>query len=397
MDTHSSETQERFHRWLEQYDPNDRDPVHLVTRFIEGINQHVVPLLRSSIWLPTQHPELWGTQIIWSKASGSQLFKRDQNIKSTETYLNTPGEAVHESRKPLRWDLGLPAEQLPFPMLQDIKREGGTDYLIVPFHTDHESEQPWITFSTSKPQGFSLTEINKLIELCHPLSWKVRVMMAEITTKSLLSVYLGANAANRVMQGQFIRGTGEPIHAVIWFCDLRDFTAIGDNRSPEKLVKELDHYFECMASPIEQQGGEILKFIGDAILAVFPYDQNLTESGAKACSNAIAAAQSALENLEKHNQLSKSETTLKAGIALHVGEVLYGNIGGSSRLDFTVIGAAVNETSRVEALCKGLAPILVTKSFAQLLPPGMLVSVGTHSLRGIQDSHELFTLKPDNR
>jgi len=183
LDTHAAETLDNFHRWLNQYDPNDSDPVYLVTKFIQGVNQHVVSLFRSSIWLPTQHPELWGTQIIWSDVSGSQLFKRDQNIKSTATYLNTPGEAVHQSRKPLRWDLTLPTEQLPFPMLRDIKNEGGTDYLIVPFHTDHESEQPWITFATRKAPGFSRIEIDNIIELCHPLSWKVRVMMAEMTKK----------------------------------------------------------------------------------------------------------------------------------------------------------------------------------------------------------------------
>jgi len=390
LDIHQPKDYQEFKLWLSRYDPKDSDPIHLVTKFILGINQYITPLLRTSIWLPTQHPELWGTQIIWSESAGSQLFRRDQNIKSTETYLNTPGEAVHKARKPLRWRLDVPDEKLPFKMLIDIKNEGGTDYLIVPFHTDHISEQPWITFSTQQKNGFNQHEIELITDLCQPLSWKVRVMMAEMATQSLLSVYLGANAAQRVMQGQFIRGTGEPIHAVIWFCDLRNFTAMGDRLSPQKLVEELDHYFECMATPIELHRGEILKFIGDAILAVFPYQPNQTDSGRQASFHAIDAAKSALNNLAEYSQISGSN--MEAGIALHVGEVLYGNIGGSSRLDFTVIGAAVNETARVESLCKGLAPILTTQSFAQLLPDIMLKSVGVHELRGVQKAHELFTI-----
>lgn len=378
-----------FREWLNTYDPNDQSPGDLASNFVSGINTLGMDVYRSSLWLPTSHPELWGTQVVWTQESGVEVFQRDHLITSTPIYLNTPGEAVHKSRKPLRWKL-TGDNKLPYSLLNDIKIEGGTDYLIVPFHTDHEREQPWITFTTKRENGFSDKNIKTLIELCAPLSWKARVIMSEIATRSLLSVYLGDNAAQRVLKGQFKRGTGEKINAIIWFCDLRGFTALGDALNAEDLVHILDQYFECIADPIEKSGGEILKFIGDAILAIFP----LNEPPQKACSEALIAARQALENLKNWSsqKTDKDRPVLEAGISLHIGEVLYGNIGGSSRLDFTVIGSAVNEASRVESLCKSTYPLLTTKEFEKYVNKGELVSIGIKELRGVHKKHEIFTL-----
>jgi adenylate cyclase len=346
------------------------------------------------MWLPTSHPELWGTQLIWTRNDGVQSFRRGHEITKTETYLNTPGEAVHQKRKPLRWRLDEGSENPPYSLLWSIKEEGGTDYLIVPFHTDHQTEQPWITFATQHADGFSDEDISTLIELCQPLSWKARVTMADMATRSLLGVYLGKSAAQRVLEGEFKRGTGEPIDAVIWFCDLRGFTGMGDVLSSAQLIEVLDHYFECVSEPIEDAGGEILKFIGDAVLAIFPFDEHQTNT-TKVCSNALKAAKQALENLKEKSVFLnyEEELQLNAGIALHCGQVFFGNIGGSSRLDFTVIGAAVNEAARVESLCKDTYPILATKTFEKHLLDHSLVSIGHRQLRGVEERHQLFTLK----
>jgi adenylate cyclase len=382
-----------FRQWLSKYDPTDQKPDDLIHRFITGINILGVDVYRSSLWLPTSHPELWGTQIVWTIEHGSQVFRRDHEISSTPIYLNTPGEAVHKERKALRWRLDN-NEDLPYSLLEDVKNEGGTDYLIVPFYTDNAREQPWITFATKRIGGFSTLEIKTVKEFCTQLSWKARVMIAEMASKSLLSVYLGENAAQRVINGEFKRGTGEKKNAIIWFCDLREFTKYGDTHSPEDIVKILDQYFETIAGPIEDAGGEILKFIGDAILAIFPLTEPLTD----ACENVLNAAEQALKDLKAWSHQTSDQTSdqarpnLETGIALHIGNVLYGNVGGRSRLDFTVIGSAVNEASRLESLCKDTYPLLVTKEFQQHISEGILTSVGKKQFVGIDKLHEIFTL-----
>ncbi|MDQ6968036.1 MAG: adenylate/guanylate cyclase domain-containing protein [Mariprofundaceae bacterium] len=386
--TFNSETD--FRQWLSHYDPSDQSPDILTQRFISGVHSLGINVYRSSMWLPTSHPELWGIQVIWTREQGAEIFYRDHDITSTPIYLNTPGEAVHKSRQAIRWKLDVAIEELPYPLLHDVKNEGGTDYLIVPFHTDHASEQPWITFATQKKGGFSDAEINTLKDLCIPLSWKARVSMAEAATQSLLSVYLGSNAARRVMNGQFKRGTGEHIHAVIWYCDLRDFTVLGGERTAEELVHILDNFFECIATPIENAGGEILKFIGDAVLAIFPLNDDKNSS----CDHVLDAAEQALSSLQawSSEDVKPKRPQLEAGIALHIGDMVYGNIGGSSRLDFTVIGAAVNEAARIEGLCKTTFPLLTSESFAQNISPTRLKSIGKKKLRGVSKAHDIFTL-----
>ncbi|MFT5134155.1 MAG: adenylate cyclase [Gammaproteobacteria bacterium] len=378
-----------FRHWLSKYDPADQAPDELLCRFINGINQLGINVYRSGMWFPTAHPELWGTYIAWTLREGAKIFRPNYDTQSTSTFLNSPGEAVYTQRKALRWRL-YTEESLPFPMLEDIKKEGGTDYLIVPFLTDHADEVPWISFVTKRAEGFSKLEINTLKEFCEPLSWKARVTMAEIANKSLLTVYLGENAAQRVIDGAFKRGTGEQINAIIWFCDLRGFTNLGDTYSSEELVEILDQYFECIAGPIEDAGGEILKFIGDAILAIFP----LTESPKEACENALVAAEQSLSSLAAWSQqpIAEARPRLEAGIALHIGNVFFGNIGGRSRLDFTVIGSAVNEASSLESHCKNSYPLLVTKEFQQHHGENKLTSIGKKELKGINKEREIFTL-----
>jgi adenylate cyclase len=367
-------------RWLVTYDPADSDPVTLLTRFVTGLRDSGIAVFRSSLWLPTAHPELWGTQVIWTEA-GVEVARRDHGITATPTFLNTPGEVIYKTRKTMRWRLDVPDEQLAYPMLREFKAQGCTDYMMVPFRSAMD-EQPWISLATKAPGGFSDEHVRRIEAACVHMAWKTRLAIAEIATRSLLQVYLGPNAADQVMAGQFRRGRSTAIKAVIWFCDLRGFTALGDRLPAAELVATLDRYFELVAAPIEEHGGEVLKFVGDAVLAVFP----CAGQPAKAAAGAWSAARKVLSGLD---QLAP----LKMGIALHVGEVLYGNIGGRSRLDFTVIGPAVNEASRVEALCKELGtPLLVTGAFVDVLgSPEQVRSLGLQTLRGVSRQTELFT------
>jgi adenylate cyclase len=368
-------------RWLATYDPADTDPVTLLTRFVTGLHESGIAVFRSSLWLPTAHPELWGTQVVWTENSGCEVARREHGVMATPIFRNTPGEIIYKTRTTMRWRLDVPDEKLEFPMLHEFKQQGGTEYVMVPFR-GAMGEQPWISLATKAPGGFSDEHFRKIEAMCVHLAWKARLAISEIATRSLLQVYLGPNAADQVMAGQFRRGRSVAIKAVIWFCDLRGFTALGDRLPAAELVATLDRYFELVAAPIEEHGGEVLKFVGDAVLAVFP----CAGDPAKAASGAWAAARKVLDGLD---QLAP----LKMGIALHVGEVLYGNIGGRSRLDFTVIGPAVNEASRVEALCKTLeTPLLATAAFVEVLGSREQVrSLGLQSLRGVSRQTELFT------
>jgi adenylate cyclase len=225
-----------------------------------------------------------------------------------------------------------------------------------------------------------------LLEAIRPtFALYLRVHSAELATDHLLRVYLGQNAAQRVLDGAFVRGSGERIDAAIWFCDLRGFTAFSDRTPLEDVVCTLDRYFESVATPVVEEGGEVLKFIGDAMLAVFPVDGDPKQ----ACAAALRAARRALDTTP---EVLRSEG-LSFGIALHLGSVMYGNLGAAERLDFTVIGPAVNEASRVEGLCKTLGePLLVTARFAEHTVPGQLRPLGAHALRGVREPQELFTL-----
>jgi adenylate cyclase len=208
----------------------------------------------------------------------------------------------------------------------------------------------------------------------------------------LLEVYLGRNAGRRVLEGRVKRGDVDSIAAALWYCDLRGFTEMSEELPPDEVVLLLNEYFDCMSGPVHRHGGEVLKFIGDAILAIFPIQDDLDRD--RACLTALKAAQEALADLAALNARRRGEKRppLEVGIALHAGTVMYGNVGAADRLDFTVTGPAVNLVSRIETLCRDLGyPLLASARFAS--PCGsVLRSIGMHRMRGLSAPVEIFTL-----
>jgi adenylate cyclase len=210
--------------------------------------------------------------------------------------------------------------------------------------------------------------------------------------RSLLEVYLGKNAAQQVLTGSFRRGAGQLLSAAIWFCDLRGFTAFSDARPATEVVATLDRYFETVGGAVEAEGGEILKFIGDAMMAVFP----VAEAGpGESCRKALAAASRALAGLEQLNadRSARGQDELRVGIALHLGDVMFGNIGARSRLDFTIIGHSVNEAARLESLSKELhVPLVLSGTFVRAAGMTDAKLLGMYQLRGVRAAQEVFTL-----
>jgi adenylate cyclase len=211
---------------------------------------------------------------------------------------------------------------------------------------------------------------------------------------TLLDTYLGHDAGQRVLAGQIRRGAGVTMAAAIFYCDLRGFTALSENMMPDRVIELLNDYFGCMAAPVQRLGGEVLKFIGDALLAIFPIADDLDRD--RACRTALKAARQALAALDELNlrRREAGEATLEVGLALHTGTVMYGNIGAPDRLDFTVIGHAVNLTTRLERLCRQLERRLVaSERFAS--PCGIeMVPLGRFELPGVQGPQAVFGL-PD--
>jgi adenylate cyclase len=253
-----------------------------------------------------------------------------------------------------------------------------------------------ISTATRQPGGFTTAELALIDALTPYMARLTDIQALNYLATTLLDTYVGTDAGRRIMVGNIRRGSAETIRAVIWLCDMRDFTRLSDTLPGDELVALLNDYFDCVGPPVRERGGEILKFIGDAMLAIFRFDDDAARSAA--CQNALDAAEEAMGLIDALNE-RRAETNaapIGVGIALHLGDVLYGNIGASDRLDFTVVGPAVNEASRIQALCRPLERnVLISASFHEIACSchGELMSLGFHALRGVREPQELFTVK----
>ena len=242
--------------------------------------------------------------------------------------------------------------------------------------------------------SFSTDDLGHIYEIIPVLSRMVEMHYVRRTAKTLLDTYLGKLTGHRVLEGHIKRGDGENIHAVIWFCDLRNSTPLSETMGREDFLDMLNSFLEVMADAVLEQGGEVLRYIGDAALAIFPIADDEQGSHCVATVQAITAAKNAIEGMVDVNaaRAERGENQIGFGIGLHLGDVTYGNIGSPSRLEFTVIGAAANEAARIESLTKELhKPVLMSKSFHNCLT-NELTSLGKHSLRGVEGEQEIFTL-----
>ena len=289
----------------------------------------------------------------------------------------------------LRRRLSGPDAQLDFSVLHDLSGIGATDYLALPIDSAYGGHY-MVSYVTDRITGFSEREITDLTRISQRLGVVFDMYSQRAIVNNLLNAYLGAKTGPKVLDGQIRRGTGEAITAVLWSSDLRGFTARSDRLPEGRTITILNALFDAQAQVIHDHGGEILKFIGDGLLAIFAIDAAVPAR--EATRAAFDAATQALEavRLLSEDPAMADEPPLEIVVALHVGTVMYGNIGAANRLDFTVIGPAVNLTSRVEAIAKAInVPIIVTDAFAAAFE-GPLISLGRHRLRGLSEPHELF-------
>ncbi len=361
---------------------------------LDGLAQQLIArgvgLWRVVTSVHTKHPEVYVRNVHWSPESGSVVQFRPRDVLELPMFRDSPVAAIYGGAPRIRCRLvGVDAD-LRYPVCRDLADAGATDYVALPLPFG-DGQRSYISFATKQPGGFSDADLAVFQTAVDPMAMHLELRTAQYTTRSLLDVYLGHNAAERVLAGAFRRGTGVSIRAAIWFCDMRGFTTMADRAQPAEVVATLDRFFEAIAGPIALHGGEVLKFIGDAVLAIFPVEQS---DPSTVCQRALDAASAAMRGIAALNAERLGAVPLELGIALQLGDVMYGNIGARDRLDFTVIGAAVNEVCRVEALCKSLGTsVLATSVFADACPEAPWVRLGKHALKGVSEPQDIATLR----
>ncbi len=365
----------------------------LLERFACRLRDAGLPLARASLHIQQLHPELASRSLIWHADDGGTVeLDHKYSMQNRGVYLASPVKVINDGGGPIRRCLEAGDCALDFPVLEELKEQNLTDYAMHPVHFSGGVINA-VSIATDRAGGFTNLDIAILDAALPAFAAVVELQQQRRTARDLLSTYVGPNTGERILSGAIKRGDGEQIHAVIWYCDLRGFTELSETAPLGEVIALLNDYFDRMAEPVVAGGGEILKFIGDAMLAIFPC---AVTAGAlcDACDAAITAAEDALAGVAALNERRQAagEVPLQCGVAVHVGEVMYGNIGAADRLDFTVIGPAVNLVSRLEQLCAELGHPIVVSAAISGIARREFRSLGHHALKGIAQKQEAFTL-----
>jgi adenylate cyclase len=372
--------------WLDRGAPPAKLPQDVLLQLCRRLVESGIALYRAAVFVRTLHPNVAGRAFYWrADTDAVEVDEAEHAFMQTEDHLGSPLPVIVSSRAEIRRRLADPDCPMDYPVLADLRSQGATDYLAVPLEFLN-GEVHVASFSTRRPGGFSDGELAALRRVLPPLTRVAEIYALSRKAGNILEAYLGRQAGAKVLAGQIRRGDSEELHAVIWFCDLRDSTPLADSMSRTAFIDLLNQYFECVLGPVLERGGEVLRFIGDAALAIFPVGENPVN----ACEKAVEAAREAIARMQALNEARKPP--LRFGIGLHLGTVLYGNIGTPTRIEFTVIGAAANEAARIESLCKSLDTSLVVSEQVVRHLPGTWKPLGRHALRGVGEPVALFTL-----
>lgn len=375
--------------WLTHGTRDERFIDNIFAEMCIRLQQAGIPLKRSTLHVLIHHPQWLGARFMWSDGMReAELARVDYDVRERSEFIGSPANEMQDGATEVRENLERdPALGRKHALYDEMRAKGLTDYVAWPlYHT--LGKRHLITFATDRPGGFDDSHIAALKTLLPVLALVSEIRIKNRLARTLLETYVGAHAGQLILAGATRRGSGTTVRAAIMICDLRDFTKISDNWPRDDVIDLLNDYFDAMSEPIARHGGEILKFIGDGLLAIFPLSEP------NACVNllhAVSEARHAMVALNERNRAT-SRAPLNYGIGVHVGDVMYGNIGSASRLDFTVIGPAVNMASRLEALTKQLGrTVLLSRDFAELVEKQFeLEHVGKHEVRGFSDPIELF-------
>jgi adenylate cyclase len=396
-------TKREIGEWIVSATLAGTNEVAILTGVGEQLNAAGVSLVRVSVATDLLDPTFDGRGVRWLRDQGGleETFERDdEGTIVSENFPQSPfGFLLRSGQPTLRRRLDATYRRGEFQMLDKFQDQGFTDYLAFSVRVGETirlgvGEGITASWTTDLPDGFPNTQIELLGGIMPALTLAFMLRTTHRDARTLLTTYLGRHAADRVLAGNIVRGRAEPIRAVVWFSDLVGFTRISDNTSADQVLALLNDYAQAQVEEIEAHGGHVLKFMGDGILAIFP-DNDTTV----ACTRALDAAARMRERIAALNvrRAASGVPVTDAHLALHAGELLYGNLGGPRRLDFTVLGSAVNEAARIEALCASLdQSVIVSWAFAEAAGEARnrLVSLGRYAMKGIARPQELFTLDP---
>jgi adenylate cyclase len=376
-------------RWLTNDTRDERFIDNIFAELCVRLQRSGIPVTRATLHVLVNHPQWLGARIMWAEGMReAEIARVDYDVTERSEYIGSPANEIHgganEVREHLERDPSLGRKHAVY---DEMRAKGLTDYVAWPlFHT--LGKRHIVTFATNRPGGFNDADISRLLELLPALALVSEIRIKNRLARTLLETYVGSHASELILAGATRRGSGSTVRAAIMICDLRDFTGISDNWPRDDVIDLLNGYFDALSEPIARHGGEILKFMGDGLLAIFPLSEP------SACANLLRAVSEARQAMAELNETYSAEhrAPLRYGVGVHVGDVMYGNIGSRSRLDFTVIGPAVNMASRLEALTKQLRkPVLLSKEFADLVRGEFdLEPVGEFPVRGFHEPIELF-------
>ncbi|KJC60719.1 adenylate cyclase [Bradyrhizobium sp. LTSPM299] len=365
-------------------------PPQMMAECCERLVRAGLPLWRVGVFVRTLHPEIYGRNFLWKPGAEVELGTVDHDIQNAPEFIASPLSTVFKQGLEVRARLDDPASAR-FPIIEDLRAEGVTDYIALPLiNTDgFVNASSW---TTKQPGGFTEEQLNALRSIAVPLARYIEIVTLRRTASLLLDTYVGNRAGERILGGQIRRGHADTMNAAIWLSDLRGFTALSDRLPAETIVEILNLYFDCQVAAIREQGGEVLKFMGDGLLAVFPVDEYVSDE-AQVCSRVLEAARESRASVAAL-QFSHREAVerFRFGIALHVGRVLYGNIGGGDRLDFTCIGPAVNLAARLEKIAGRLGrTVVASEGFAGICNGGWS-DLGEFPIAGFAKAERVYGL-----
>jgi adenylate cyclase len=381
--------------WLIDGAPSAKLAENVLTEMCQRLLACGVPLWRVSVFVRTLHPEVLGRQFRWLAGEGTLVSDAPFARENDDDFRLSPVLRIHATRVPIRRRLCDRECPDDFSILGEFRAQGATDYFAAPliFSNGEVHVATWITRNEG---GFTDAQIAGIETILAPLARVAEVRALRRTAVNLLDAYVGHEAGERILSGRIKRGDTESIRAAIWLSDMRGFTELADSIAPRELIALLNRFFDCQVPAIQEHGGEVLKFMGDGLLAIFRIGDD-AEASAATCRRALAAARKVRSELVAMQQAAQSGPSIpvRFGLALHLGEALYGNIGGGGRLDFTCIGPAVNLAARLEKLASRLGRrIICSSAFADHLPDEM-VALGEFELRGFRAVETAYGLRDD--
>jgi adenylate cyclase len=376
--------------WLIDGARSAPSPPAMMAETCERLVAAGLPLSRVGIFVRTLHPDIVGRNFVWRLGGEVVAGSANYEMLDSEEFRTSPLAIVFGEGREIRSLTDTP-DAKRFPLLAELREEGITDYLALPLLNVDGSVHA-SSWTTKQPGGFTDTQIKAIRDLIPPLSRLIEVTRLRFMSSILLDTYVGNRAGARILGGQIRRGHAESMRAAIWLSDLRGFTALSDRLPAETVIEILNQYFDCQVSAIGTHGGEVLKFMGDGLLAVFPFDEYVGDIG-HACAKVLEAACEARANVEAMQfPIGETVERFRFGVALHVGQILYGNIGGGNRLDFTCIGPAVNLAARLEKMTSRMhRTVVASAAFAQTCP-GCWDDLGEFPIAGFSKVERVYGL-----